>query len=106
MDEKKSRIVQLAAAISKNVTIVDSYFTTNGLPSPSYDINGPSDVRIPPYEQEVLSAYTTALSATMELQNLLKGPRQMLTGFGSTVADGASLHAVHRFNMDKTFLVG
>ncbi|KAL9082681.1 MAG: hypothetical protein Q9165_008822 [Trypethelium subeluteriae] len=106
MADNQSRIAQLAATISKNVPIVDSYLESKGIPSPSYDINGPTEMAIPPHEKDAFAAHTAALSATMELNNLLRGPKQILMSSSGTLADGASLHGIHRFDIDKAFPVG
>lgn len=72
-----SRISELASIISENTAIVESFFQARGLPFPSYDINGPSAITIPPNEK-ASAAHVAVLSATMELHNLMLGPKAVL----------------------------
>lgn len=75
-----SRIAELAALISNNTAIVGEYFEAHGLPQPSYDINGPTEIAIPPSDEAVGAAHIAVLSATAELHNLMLGPKAMLMG--------------------------
>jgi hypothetical protein len=75
-----NNIVTLATTISETTTTINAYFTSHGLPIPSFDVSGPSRISIPPEEKEVAKAYAELLCATMELHNLMLGPTAMLMG--------------------------
>jgi hypothetical protein len=74
-----TRIAQLADIIKQNTTVVDEYFSSSGIPSPSFAIDGPSKIFIPPDEQHVRTAHAAVLSATQELRHLMMGPAAVLT---------------------------
>lgn len=71
-------ITEIAAIIAENTAVVDEYFSSNGIPTPSFSVDGPARVRIPPTETKVAEAHATVLGATMELHNLMLGPEAML----------------------------
>lgn len=72
------RIVELSAIIAEKTKVVDAYFAKNGIPTPSFDIDGPPRVQIPPNEKEASAAHIAVLDATEELHQLLTGPSAML----------------------------
>ena len=71
-----TRIVELAAQIQHNTIRLEQYFRESGLPSPSFEEDGPVDFKIEP--EDVQKAYETALDSTLELHQLLAGPEQCL----------------------------
>lgn len=73
-----SRIVELASIISESTAIVNDYFEAHKLPTPSFDILGPSRIVIPPQEKQVVDAHIRVLGATDELHRLMQGPTAML----------------------------
>ena len=73
-----SRISELASTISANTSIVENYFQSRSLPLPSYNVDGPPSVAIPPSEKAVSAAHAAVLGATAELHNLMLGPKAML----------------------------
>jgi hypothetical protein len=70
-----SRISELAANISHNTQRVTDYLSTHSLPFPSFDENGPVDLKLSP---EAESARNAALNAMAELAGLLQSPDQLL----------------------------
>ena len=75
-----SYISYLAETISTNTAKVDSYLQLHSLPQPSFAVDGPtrllpSDADAPDIEE----ARTKAIEASIELQQLLQGPRSLLT---------------------------
>ena len=68
-----SRVVQLATLIATNTTKVDDYLRSQNHPEPSFDVNGPTQV-VPGATSEIEEARTTAVEASIELQELLQGP--------------------------------
>ena len=75
-------ITDLAAAISRNTQIVNDYFAANNMPLPSFDVNGPQIIAIPPAEKEITAARKQLLADTQALHDLMMGPWDMLRGLG------------------------
>lgn len=78
MTSPTRKIVELAKQILEKTTIVDEYFETYGIPTPSMDINGPRHVSIPPQVRNVAVAHAQVLGATRELHTLMQGPNLSL----------------------------
>ncbi|KAL6715395.1 hypothetical protein ACLMJK_006356 [Lecanora helva] len=91
-----SRISQLAAQILENTGKVDSYLHDQGLPSPSFDEDGPVDFRI--QSKEVQKAREIALDASLELHNLLLGPALCLRPVPVKL-NGVSLQAIYKYDI-------
>lgn len=75
MSSSQSRIAELAAAVAQHTQKIDNYLSANHLPYPSFDVQGPVDLRLPP---EIEQSRTAALQASQELNDLLQGPRELL----------------------------
>ena len=73
-----TRITELANLIVAKTAIVNDYFEFHGIPTPTFDVNGPSKILIPLQLKEIALAQHDALEYTRELQQLLQGPRQMI----------------------------
>ena len=73
-----SRIGELVALISTNTAKVETYLQAHGLPSPSFDVDAPNDLGIPPDATAVDDARRAALEASIELQDLLQGSTSLL----------------------------
>ena len=69
--QRLSRISELASIIAANTAIYDKYISSQGLPSPSFDINTPFRLNL---SDEASLARDTVLEASTELQALLHGP--------------------------------
>jgi len=69
---KQSRISQLAAAIQSHAAKLDEYCAAEGIPSPSFDEEYPSDLS-PEFE----ASRNEVLVATDELFDLMLGPRRL-----------------------------
>lgn len=67
-----TRIAELAIRIQQNTLNVDEYMRRNGLPSPTFDEDGPVDFNI--HSREVHEARAIAIDSTLELHQLLLGP--------------------------------
>jgi hypothetical protein len=72
-----TRIAKLAQLIQTNTVKVDNYLQTEGLKTPSFDIDAPAKLELPP---SIEQARETILDATDELHRLILGPKQYLTG--------------------------
>ena len=69
--QRLSRISKLASIIATNTAIYDKYIFSQGLPSPSCDINTPFKLDL---SDEVSLARDIVLEASTELQALVHGP--------------------------------
>ena len=67
-----NRIIELSTLISSNTAILDSYFQSHELPSPSFDVNV-APVQIPIPDPGVEDARIAVLEAATELKDLLDG---------------------------------
>lgn len=67
-----TRISELSSIIQLNVGIIDTYFDSEGLASPSFDLDYPLDL-----PDTISQARTSVLEATDELSDLMLGPRQI-----------------------------
>lgn len=77
-----SRIVELSTSIAKNTAIVDEFCKKTGIPTPSFDVNAPPTVNIPPNEAAVTEAKDNIIAATRELGQLMQGPAEIVTDIG------------------------
>ena len=100
MTSPTSRITELAKLIADKTAIVDQYFQTYGIPTPSFDINGPRHVSIPPEVRTVAIAHADVLAATRELHTLMLGPSASLVNMTVRSAPNANT-----FGKSPTFVV-
>ena len=70
-----SQIIELAAQISANTSNIHEYLASNALPFPSFDEDGPVDLKLSP---KIAGARMAAINAATELQALLLGPADQL----------------------------
>ena len=73
-----TRMAHLAALISSNTAKIDMYLKSQGLPSPSFDVDAPNDLGIPPEATDIDDVRKSALEASIELQDLLQGSTSLL----------------------------
>ncbi|ESZ96863.1 hypothetical protein SBOR_2728 [Sclerotinia borealis F-4128] len=98
-----TKILSLAATISEATAIVNTYFTTHNLPTPSFEVSGPTRISIPPHEKEVSKVYAEVLRATMELHHLMLGPTAVLMGISPV--DSLSLNCIYTYKIAHAFPV-
>jgi hypothetical protein len=98
-----TRIAQLSSTIASNTTLIDEYFTSHSLASPSLDASAPAQLPIPPDAPQIAKARQEVIDATAELNAIMKGPSELLR---VAWTDNVSLHAIVRWEMAKTFPVG
>lgn len=72
---RTNRIVELASIIGKETEKVDTYLTSNHLPTPSFDISCPPKLFLPP---EIQASRDAVLEASDELTALMLGPVESL----------------------------
>jgi hypothetical protein len=68
-----TRIMELAASISKSVAEIQKALSERKIPSPSFNENAPSML-----PKELADAQNTVLEATAELRDLLQDPLSLL----------------------------
>lgn len=92
MTSPTTRIAELASIISRDTTIVNQYFANNGIPSPSFAADGPLfDDRFP---STIEAARVAILDATVELHELIDGPRMLLQNIAHNFK--VDSHLLHR----------
>jgi len=70
-----SRIQELARIISTHTDHIDRFLTSQNLPTPSFDIDGPETLNLP---DDIQKSRDIVIEATAELQELLQGPKELL----------------------------
>lgn len=114
-----SRIAELASIIASKTAKVDEYLQSHDRPSPSFDVDCPPDLGIPPDATEIEEARMEAIEASIELQELLQGPASLLRPIvrlskhvvasqaelisASMQANMSSLQAISRFDIASKF---
>jgi hypothetical protein len=74
----QTRIAELADIIAIKTRVVDDYLRSQGLPAPSFETNGPLTIPVPTSEREILEAQYQVIACTQELNDLMKGPTEVL----------------------------
>ena len=76
MEGYTTRISILADKIGAGVKGIDWYLAKNTLPPPSFGVDAPTDLRLDIEHRDLLA---TVLDAIQELQELLQGPRDVVS---------------------------
>ena len=66
-----SRIAELASLIQHHTLKVEDYISSQGLPSPSFDIGTPAQLQFP---EAIAESQNKVIEATDELHSLMLGP--------------------------------
>ena len=93
----QSRISELASIIAMNTAAIDVYTTSEGLPSPSFNVDGPPKLLFHP---RISASRQAILEATDELHALMLGPVGLLTQ-SVGVASHSLLSFMVRYTTDK-----
>lgn len=101
VDVSGSRILELALNISVSSAKIHNYLSEHALPLPSFDIESPTAILL---SEEVESARSMALDASLELYNLLLGPKELL--HNQVHNNLVSLHAISHYHIASAFPVG
>lgn len=86
MSSRPSRIVELATLIATSTAKIDEYLRLHNHPQPSFDVDAPAQV-LPDETPEIEDARTTAVEASIELQELLQGAESLLCPFVSATRE-------------------
>lgn len=79
-----SHIVELSQRIAANTAKVHDYLAANNLPEPSFALDAPVS-GIPQSNTELVKARQDVINDTLELRQLMLGPRDHLTNFSVCV---------------------
>ncbi|KAK4184518.1 S-adenosyl-L-methionine-dependent methyltransferase [Podospora australis] len=94
-----SRIAALSASIQEHSSKIDEYHRKNGIPQPTFDPTEDSVAEVK-YPDDIEKSRTEVLSATMELSDLLTGPRGLVANPGFTALTKFSMtRFIHHFNL-------
>ena len=88
-----ARILELATQILQDTSKVNDYLTSRGLPQPSFDIDGPTNLNLD--SPDANEARMNAIAASIELADLLQGP----VGCLRPTLNAISLQAIYRWNI-------
>ena len=91
--QNQARIIELATQILQDTSKVNEYLISNGLPPPSFSIDGPTNLTLE--SPDVNKARLNAMGASMELADLLQGPVACLR----PAVNASSLQAIYRWNI-------
>ena len=69
-----SKLIELAATITRETEKLDRYMKENGLPTPSFEVDAPSN--FPKLDGEIKKAREEVVRATKELGDLVTGPTE------------------------------
>ncbi|KXJ89575.1 S-adenosyl-L-methionine-dependent methyltransferase [Microdochium bolleyi] len=99
-----TRIVELSQRIASNTAKLNDFLASNGLPTPSLDVDGPRDHSIPESATDIHAARIAIVDDTEELRRLVLGPREHLMSFYHD--DLLAHQAIARFRLAHAFPIG
>jgi len=100
--EATSAMIALARKIVKETEKLDAYLKANGLPTPSFDVDAPSD--FPKLPVDMLKSRQEIIFATKELSLLAHGPRESLRWGVWEFLDVLALQIVNHFGIGESEL--
>jgi hypothetical protein len=74
--DNTSLLVKLSQTIARETEKVDAYFRENSIPTPTFEVDGPSDY--PALPDEIQKARITVIKAAADLKDLMVGPKESL----------------------------
>ncbi|KAH7018391.1 O-methyltransferase-domain-containing protein [Microdochium trichocladiopsis] len=99
-----TRIVALSQRIASNTAKLNEFLEANGLPTPSFDVDGPLDHSIPEDAAEIHAARAAIVDDTQELRRLVLGPKEYLMSYCHD--DLIAQQAIARYRLVHSFPVG
>ncbi|KAL8723965.1 MAG: hypothetical protein Q9166_008201 [cf. Caloplaca sp. 2 TL-2023] len=96
MTTRTSRLVELTSLIASKTTALEEYYTSQGLPLPSFDANNPTNFGFPVELEQVRNA---VIEAASELQALMLGPAGLIHRYTLDHTNLIALHAIYRYNI-------
>ena len=73
-----TRITELSSSIAENSKLITEYLASKDLPTPSFDVNGLTELSISPADKEAFGARLNLIAAAKELHDLVLGPKEAL----------------------------
>ncbi|KAK7750912.1 hypothetical protein SLS62_007175 [Diatrype stigma] len=98
-----TRIIELSSLIARETARLDAFLTENKLPTPSLGADALWTIPIPEAATDIEASRMAVIEACSELKALMTGPKALLH-FKWTAY--ASVKAILRFKLDKSFPVG
>lgn len=95
-----SAMVDLAHKIVRETEKLDAYLKANNLPTPSFDVDAPSD--FPKLPTDILKSRQEIIFATKELSLLAHGPRESLRWGVWEFLDVLALQIVNHFGIGES----
>jgi hypothetical protein len=86
MASKERRIVELSNIIGVNTAKIDRYLSENNLPEPTFDAEDSNSLTFP---SEIQDTREEVLNASLELQELLLGAKEVIADFQVNLCGGA-----------------
>ncbi|CAL3971102.1 unnamed protein product [Diplocarpon coronariae] len=96
-----SRLLELAATITRETAVLDRVIKESGSPVPSFDVDGPPN--FPKLGEEVKRAREELLRATKELGDLVTGPTERVRWMAWDHNNSLSLHAIYHYRIAQSF---
>lgn len=69
-----SSLTEIASTISANAQLIEEFLNFNGLPQPSFALDGPPGFPVPPSAAHIYQAHDLLLDAARKLTDLVRGP--------------------------------
>ncbi|KAL2062467.1 hypothetical protein VTL71DRAFT_6733 [Oculimacula yallundae] len=96
-----SKLIELAATITRETEKLDKYIKDNGLPPLSFEVDGLSN--FPKLDANMKKAREEVVRATKELGDLVTGPRESLRWLAWDHNNSLSLHAIYHYRIAHSF---
>ncbi|KAH6705376.1 O-methyltransferase-domain-containing protein, partial [Leptodontidium sp. MPI-SDFR-AT-0119] len=96
-----SKLIELAATITRETEKLDRYMKENGLPTPSFEVDAPSN--FPKLDGEIKKAREEVVRATKELGDLVTGPTESVRWMAWDHNNSLSLHAIYHYKIAQSF---
>jgi len=99
-----TRIVELSQRIATNTTKLNDFLEANGLPTPTFDVNGPPGHSIPDDAAGIHAARAAIIDDTQELRRLVLGPKEYLMSYCHD--ELVAQQGITRFRLAHSFPIG
>ncbi|KAI1140753.1 S-adenosyl-L-methionine-dependent methyltransferase [Hypoxylon sp. FL0543] len=94
-----SKIIVLAQKISAETEKIEAYFRENGLRTPGFDADAPTD--FPNMPDDISRSRREVIEATQELQDLMVGPRESVRWMAWDFMGTQSLQLINHYGIAK-----
>ncbi|KAI9838008.1 MAG: hypothetical protein M1819_006162 [Sarea resinae] len=102
MGSSSSPLLDLAAEVSTAAKTISEYLTSQNLPQPSFDADGPATFPVPPSNTEIQRARLALIEASHALHDLAVGPTDSIKRLPLIEKHNlAALQVINRFQIAK-----